>query len=473
MKHFLHFAILACAMAPGMIVQAAEDKPPLIQLAPQSSATPLTALHYRLLPDSSDLTAGNAATLWYQVALMQRGIPHKITDEEYKWAESTLPLPQLPLPAVKALLMPYGGVFLLAGRAARREDCEWGHPQLTWQNIGVVLTPHIQSFREIAFLLSIRCRLQLSAHHFDEAADTLRIGFSLARHLGRGNTLIENLVGMSIAEMMLSRVEEWMQLPDSPNLYWPLAALPIPLVEIQTAYEQELNIVYRSFPDLRQLRNNQLSPREVDAAFVGLFRYMNLLGNAPKGKDRSLAQKLTMALATAKLYPEARQHLLDRGWLAQNVDGMRMKQVTLIVELEAADRLREDVQKCLSLPSWQALPELVRVEREVRAAPESRHNVFTLGMAAFSTVFAAKIRVERHLAILRCGEALRLYAATHDGKPPTRWSDLVSVPLPLDPSSGKGFDAFYEVKAGRALLNVPPMPGQAKWMGKRLEWFRK
>jgi hypothetical protein len=470
MMRLFVLTILAGAFAPATTGLADEDKPPLIRLAPQASAQPSTPLHYRLLPDPAELTAGNAAPLWYQVALRQRAVPHKITEEEYKWAESASPLQKLPRSAVRSLLIPYGGAFRLARLASLRTSCDWEHPPLTWQNLGVVDTSHVQSFREIALLLNIQCRLQLSERRFDDAADTLRTGFSLARHLGKGNTLIECLVGLSTAESMLSRIEEWMQIPGSPNLYWPLSALPNPLVEIQTAFEQELNIVYRSFPELRQLRNNQLSPREVDAALLGVYRFMNLVGDPPKGKDRPISQKLTMAMMTAKMYSEARQRLLDRGWPVKNVDAMRMKQVTMIVELEAADRLREDVQKCLSLPSWHALPELSRVEREARATPESRQNVFTLGMAAYSTILAARIRVERHIAALRCGEALRLYAAEHEGKPPAKWSDITSVPLPIDPSTGKGFDTFYDFKQGRALLNVPEMRGRGIGSSGQFEW---
>jgi hypothetical protein len=444
---------------------------PSIRLAPQSSVNPPTALHYRLLPDSGDLTAGNAAPLWYQAALVQRSVTHKITEEEYKWAESSFALARLPRGVVKELLAPYGGTFQLARRASLRERCDWGQPPITWQNIGM-LVPHIQSIREIALLLSIQCRLQLSERRFDEAADTLLLGFTLARHLGKGNTLIECLVGLATAGMMLARVEEWMQTPDSPNLYWPLSALPRPLVEIQTALEQELNIVYRSFPELRELHNTKLSPREVDAAFLKLFQSWNLLDNAPKRKDRPALKKLEMALVTAKMYPEARLLLIDRGWPVKTVDAMSMKQATLLVEIYEADRVREDIQKCLSLPSWQALPELARVEREARAAPEAEHNLFLLGMAAFSKVFAARVRVEHDVAALRCGEALRLYAAIHNGTPPAKWSDVVSVPLPVDPSTGEGFGAFYEIKQGRAILTVPEMPGQGIRTGRRIEWFR-
>ena len=47
-------------------------------------------------------------------------------------------------------------------------------------------------------------------------------------------------------------------------------------------------------------------------------------------------------------------------------------------------------------------------------------------------------RLEQQIALLRHVEALRLYAAEHDGKLPARLSDI-SVPLPVDPVTGKPF----------------------------------
>jgi hypothetical protein len=451
--------------------KAEAPQPPLIRLAPQADGKPPSALHYRLLPDSTELTGGNAALLWYESALLQRGVAHKITQEEYEWAESTLPLQKLPQAKVKALLNRYAAALKQSHRAARRESCDWQQPPLTWQSIGE-LQPQIQIFRELALLLNIQCRLRLSERQFDDAAYTLRTGLTLARHLGRGNTLIENLVGIAIAETMLYRVEEWMQIPGSPNLYWPLAALPNPLVEVRRALGQELDIVYRSFPELRELRNKKLSPSEVDAVFANLFRYLNLFGGYQRRKDRPFLQKMGIALMTAKKYPEARQSLLDKGWAKKNVDDLLMTQVVLIGQLDDFDRLREDIQKSLSLPAWQALPELTRVQNEARAAPEMRGNVFALSLAAFDKIFNARVRLDRHIAILRCGEALRAHASVHEGQPPAKWSDITSVPLPADPVMGKGFDALYEIKDGRGLLNVPGMPGQGLLTGRRLEWSK-
>jgi len=63
-------------------------------------------------------------------------------------------------------------------------------------------------------------------------------------------------------------------------------------------------------------------------------------------------------------------------------------------------------------------------------------------------------RFNRHVAALQCIEALRLYAAAHQGKFPEELSRITEVPVPDDPVSQKpfsyrctGFDAVLEAPA--------------------------
>ncbi len=90
-------------------------------------------------------------------------------------------------------------------------------------------------------------------------------------------------------------------------------------------------------------------------------------------------------------------------------------------------------------------------------------------MPALAKTCAAQVRLERWVAGLRAAEALRQYAAAHEGKPPTKWNDITAVPRPLDPVTGNGFDDFYHMKDGRAVLEVPPPPGQPVMLGRHFE----
>jgi hypothetical protein len=74
----------------------------------------------------------------------------------------------------------------------------------------------------------------------------------------------------------------------------------------------------------------------------------------------------------------------------------------------------------------------------------------------------AQGRLERRIGLLRHVEALRLYAAAHEGQLPERLAD-VALPLPDDPFTGKSF--VYRVEAGTAQLNGGPARGDEKDSG--------
>ena len=94
-------------------------------------------------------------------------------------------------------------------------------------------------------------------------------------------------------------------------------------------------------------------------------------------------------------------------------------------------------------------------------------------LPAISKVYGAQVRSERHVAGLRGAEALRLYASVNGGKVPAKWADLTGVPLPIDPITGKGLDAFYQVQDGKAVLAMPPPPRMSPLVGRRYEYAGK
>jgi hypothetical protein len=443
---------------------------PLITLAASASARPGGALQYRLLPGPLERKPGNAAQLWGLAALAARA-GRGIADEEYRWADaSAVPLKKLPLADVKRFLARYAGALRRAREAARREYCDWGLPPLTFQSLPDQLPlDSIQSYREVALLLSVQCRLEMAEGHFDQALDTLQTGMTLARHLGDSDLLLQDLVAIAIAHVMLSRVEEWVQIPNSPNLYWPLTALPRPFLDVRRSMEYELNTVYRSYPQLQTLRKKTLSAREVDDVVEQLIKLLSESAGGQGPKNLPWAEKIGAAVLAAKLYPDARKRLLARGRTAREIEAMPMMQAVVIDLMDEHDRLRDDIVKWLGLPPWQAGPGLERVEKEVKAAGKAGNVIVGLLMPAFLKVYGARVRLDRHVAGLRGAEALRLYAAAHGGKAPAKWADLTDVPLPVDPVTGKGFDAFYQVKDGVAILEVPAPPGQGALVGRRYE----
>src|SRR5205085_776071 len=60
-------------------------------------------------------------------------------------------------------------------------------------------------------------------------------------------------------------------------------------------------------------------------------------------------------------------------------------------------------------------------------------------MPAIQAARSAQVRLEREVAALRIIEALRMYAATHDGQLPAHLEDIKQVPVPANPATLKQF----------------------------------
>jgi tetratricopeptide (TPR) repeat protein len=66
-------------------------------------------------------------------------------------------------------------------------------------------------------------------------------------------------------------------------------------------------------------------------------------------------------------------------------------------------------------------------------------------------------RLDRHVAALKCIEALRLYTTTHDGRFPNHLDDVKQVPVPDDPATNKPF--VYTRTGAKAVLEMPVLKG--------------
>ncbi len=444
---------LAAILCGAGAAPAPSEDPRQIQLAPQSNTKQVETFRYRLLPDPHDRIPGNAAPLWRLASDAFHEAKHKMTAKEWAWVE--VPLDKLPCQEVRGVLAHYTAALQLSRQAACREHCDWELPPVTFQSIHIYLPmAHMQRCRELANLLSIQFRLQLVERRFDDAAETLQTGFALARHLCEGNMLIEILVGIAIHTNMFNRVEEWIQTPGSPNLYWALTELPRPLGNMRHAVEYELNSLYRSFPGLHRLRKETLTTQAADSLANEVFCWpAKMLGE--KAKEAAILEQWRAATLQATMYPQARKRLLEWGWPVKEIDALPKSQVLLLWHAGQWDRARDDILKALTVPIWQGQTLMAAALKEHR----STDNVLLkLLMPAIEKTWQAYVRSERQLAGLRCAEALRLYAAAHEGKPPAKWGDITIVPLPIDPVTGKGFDDFYKVSDGHGILEIMPRP---------------
>ena len=122
---------------------------------------------------------------------------------------------------------------------------------------------------------------------------------------------------------------------------------------------------------------------------------------------------------------------------------------------------------------WQAADKLKECEEASRATGGDMADMDVIS-AAFSIntpwirgIYLRNAYLERDLAMLQCVEAIRMYAAGHDGKLPQALNDVTDVPIPADPVYGRAFS--YQVADGRAVLESPAPAGEAAKDGLRYE----
>jgi hypothetical protein len=427
---------------------------PAIKLSLQPAKAPVPALTYQLLPLALDQTPGNAASLWFRAAQLVSQHRPALTEKQYDWGyRDSTPLKDFPRKKASQVLAGYKGALDYAALAARRERCSWDGPPITLKNLDLML-PEVQQFRQLANLLSIRCRLELAQKQYDKAMETLQTGFTLGKHLGEADTLIHGLVGIAITTIMAGHVEEMMELPGAPNLYWALTSLPNSFLDLRKSIQGELEIVYRSFPALRELEKSTLGREQVQKLGEDLFRSLC----AVEGKKLPDWQvKLSLTATVTALYPEAKRALIALGRPAKQVEEMPVLQVVTLHALHEYKVVRDEVYKWHNVPYWQARPGLraaqVDCEKRVKVYP------FTPILPPVDRVYWARARTDRMIAFLRCLEALRLYAAGHEAKLPAALKDIKEVPIPLDPVTGRAF-VYRRLADGKAMLYAPAPSGE-------------
>ncbi len=370
------------------------------------------------------------------------------------------PLKDFPRDEVRPFLKGFDSTFREVEAGARSEDCDWGLTEKL-RKAGInTLLQDVQPMREIISITALRVRFELAEGRTGDAARTLQTGFAMARHVADEPSLICALVGIAMSSIMLDRLEEFIQQPGAPSLYWPLTDLPRPLFDLRKPMQGERVSVYGTFPGMTDmeadLNAKPWTPEQVGKV-VSLFREIT----DEQNQFLQIKDDAELLLRIAARHEAAKKVLIDEGRPRERVDAMPHVQVALYVGLRQYNDMFDELLKCQGLPYWEAQPLLDRAEQNLKNIDDKNGPAVPLArllLPAVKKVFGARTRVDRRVAALRCVEAVRLYAAAHDGKLPASLDDIKDVPIPADPVTGKPFG--YRLVGDRAFFSSTPFPGQ-------------
>jgi hypothetical protein len=448
---------IACAALAALAMSGQAEnatKPPtppetLIRLTVQPMAAPKPALRYLLLPELREMNPGNPIQNYLKCFSEQQNF--FFNKESCERRDKLLVMPLKELPAQD--LQDYGRYALRqADWAARLDKADWQILlKLKTDGIGLLL-PDVQGMRVLANALKVRFRAEVALHHYEDAIRTAKTMFALSRHMGEHPTLIGDLVGMAIAFVAIGPLEEMLEQPGCPNLYWALTNLPAPFISLDLGLQAERTWFPGQFPEYD------------DKAPMSAEQIQKLVAEIDKlrkfGEEKLMPARAWLDARTKddRQVNAARQRLLAAGIPEDRLSRFPTDQVILLDEKREYEERRDDTMKLMNLPEWQFEPLFSQTEPKVKEKSESTL-IAKLLIPSVQKVRRAQARLEQRLALLRHVEALRLYAAEHDGRLPETLSE-VTVPLPLDPITGQPF--HYRVEGATAHLRGSPPPGLEK-----------
>ncbi len=437
-----------CAFLVGLPLVASAAPPNLpgivIRMTVQHKAAPKPALRYQLLPELREMNPGNPIQGYLKCFMEQNYFfgDKKVLEDREKWR--TMPLKDLPLKEMQYYCT--NGGLRQADYAARLDNPDW-QILLKLKSDGFnLLLPDAQKLRALADALQIRFRIEVAERRFADAIATAKTMLALARHFNDHPTAIGALIGVAIGTIALSRLDEMIEQPGCPNLFWALTDLPIPFIDLHKGLQGERTLIEAVLPDL--------DPREpmTEARLRKIVDRLQKEINGPKEQGEAVRDWFEGRARNKEHIQAARKRLAESlaSADATKFDSFPPLQIVLLDAKLDYETVRDEGMKALALPYWQAR----KVLESIPPIPAEKQTPLFLLMTVYNKVKMAQARLEQRIALLRCVEALRIYAAENDGKPPAKLDDI-SLPLPVDPATGKPFT--YNVEGRTAHLHGEPL----------------
>ena len=411
----------------------------VVRLNVRPMPAPKPALRYVLLPEVHEYHPGNAAQYYLRCFAEQRNFFFSKEGVAQRARYLAMPLAELPAEELRN----YGGHALSqADWAARLESLDWGVlERVQHEGLGMQL-PELGPLHILATALRVRFRGEVAGRRYDAATRTAKTMLAFARHLGEYPAEAANRLGLSAAQLAFDTLDEMVQQRDAPNLYWALTNLPCPLVDVRKGLQGDRTLVAT---ELRSLRDDAaMTEEEVEKLVSRLSGVMGFAREQAGQPPRSLRTALAARVKDGEKVKAARRRLVEAGDLRLLFQDFPAVQIILLDAKHDYEVRRDERMKLLGLAPWQ-------IDEQAGRADEAHGEDGLLADLVPNVVEIrrAQARLDQRVGLLRCLEALRLYASAHDGKWPNKLSDC-PVPLPNDPFTGKPF--AYKVEAATAHL---------------------
>ncbi len=323
------------------------------------------------------------------------------------------------------------------------------------------LLPELQEMRQLGRLLNLRARLAIAEKRWNDVINDCRLGFRLSEVAGHSTDfLVGRLVGFAITRMMLEVVEEAIQYPECPNLYWALASLPENrLFETRESIEYESVLISRIFEDTDPLPDHPIGEVAARERIRRISRQADLTMFYGWGKeqDRSESSQLLTGMYVVMMAEPSRDLLASTPeW------GERAR------ELSAPEAVLRTTQLKLARSrdrwvAWSLLPpelwDEYKAERNAafdvnESSLDLMESLVSMLTPAVNAARMAGQRTHQQRNFLLTVEAIRMHAASKR-ELPTTIQNMRPVPPWRDTVAAKPF-GYHRTSPTKATLSRAP-----------------
>jgi hypothetical protein len=235
---------------------------------------------------------------------------------------------------------------------------------------------------------------------------------------------------------------------------------------MRPAVRFEMDFGPRLFPFIHNTLTTDHSPQEWNRLFaqtIGELQGITSDGFSIefKGAPKDVGAGLAATAMGLVGYSHAKERLIAQGMDREQVEKMAVGQVIAVYTERLYRQFADDWENLWHVPFAQSKELTSRLDQKVQAAKpfgggEDREilPMVTLLLPALQAGREAQMRLHREVASLQVIEALRLYAAAHEGQLPDRLDQIKEVPVPNNPATGEPFS--YRLEGATAILDLPP-----------------
>ena len=383
---------------------------------------------------------------------------HKIKQENTAYYKSiafsyyaSLPKAEFPIEDAKHFIGNYSPIYNRIETASKCDYCDFDHRIRSNRNFIAILLPEVQEMRYLARWLAVKAKIEIYEGRFDDAVKTIRLGLEMSNHMVEEPVLVTQLVGIAIRSIMFSCIIELAQEPNAPNLYWALTDIDSLTPAYKRAIECEMSIIPWMMPTFGKAVNDTEKMTDSDWRMLNdEFSTIVPILSDSLGNINSDGLKFANTVMSLATYPQAVRWLLEQGKTREEVDAMSVPTVIGKYSVARFKTQRDEILKQANLPIWQT----ENPSYNPFGYDGSVTSTDILVALLFPAVNAAKdayARMDFTLDAMRIVEAIRDYAADHDGKLPETLSDITSLPIPpISPFTGTPYS--YKIQDGAAVI---------------------